>query len=94
MPHSDDEATVAAAAEWGLQDFSNAPFLTRAEEERLLAQLPDIDPDEAIMVSCPLTLPPELAERVAAAAEDQGLSSPEWIRRTIIDALPDLPPAV
>jgi Arc/MetJ-type ribon-helix-helix transcriptional regulator len=85
--HDEHEAAAAAAADWAAQDFSKATIPTEAERRRLLAQLPPLDPNTPVMVSRSLRLPTEMELEIKAAAETEGISASEWIRRALRQAI-------
>jgi|GEM_PF-6421300 len=78
------EERLAAEAERLLgSDLSKLPKPSPAEEAKLLARLPVVDPDNPVMVVRSLRLPVELEQRVKAAAEADGMTTSEWVRDAI-----------
>lgn len=67
-----------------VQDLLNGleyePRPTKEEERELLASLPEGDPDDPIMVVQSVRLPVTLAQRIRAAADDEGMTVSEFIR--------------
>lgn len=61
--------------------------VSREEEEALLAELPEVDPDAPLVVVTSLRLSGDLKRRIDAVAQTDKVSSSTWIRRAIESAL-------